>query len=109
MDDSRVQANRDANCEAVARFNLRSAREMYYVGAQAQRELMSGLAQALPAHAAGVRFLLDRGLWQGKKTYGRSRNLCLLLSVGYRALVMDDDILCQAILLAADGHGCGYR
>ena len=107
VDDSRLQANRDANCEAVTRFNLRSAREMHYVGEQAQRELMSGLVQALPAHAAGIRFLLDRELWQGKKTYGRSRTLCLLLSVGYRALVMDDDILCQAILSPQTGTGVG--
>lgn len=109
VDDSRVQANRDANSDAVSRFNLRSAREMFYLGAQAQQELLSGLVQALPAHAAGVRFLLDPGLWQGKKTYGRSRNLCLLLSVGYRALMMDDDILCQAVLppLADRGVGIG--
>ncbi len=107
VDDSRLQANRDANCEAVARFNLRSAREMLYVGEQAQRELMSGLVQALPAHAAGIRFLLDRELWHGKKTYGRSRTLCLLLSVGYRALVMDDDILCQAILSPQTEAGVG--
>jgi hypothetical protein len=107
VDDSRVQANRDANSEAVARFNLRSAREMFYLGAQAQQELLSGLVQALPAHAAGVRFLLDPELWQGKKTYGRSRNLCLLLSVGYRALVMDDDILCQAMLPPLTDTGVG--
>jgi len=107
VDDSRVQANRAANCEAVARFNLRSAREMLYVGEQAQRELISDLVQALPAHAAGVRFLLDPELWHGKKTYGRSRTLCLLLSVGYRALVMDDDILCQAILSPQTDTGVG--
>lgn len=109
VDDSRVQANRDANSEAVARFNLRSPRELFYLGVQAQQQLMSGLVQALPAHTAGVHFLLDPGPWQGEKTYGRSRNLCLLMSVGYRALVMDDDILCQAVLppLADTGVGIG--
>jgi len=109
VDDSRDQRNRDANSEAVARFNLRSAKEMHYVGAQAQQTLLSGLAAALPAHATGVRFLLDPAQWQGRKTYGRSRTLCLLLSVGCRALVMDDDILCQAILppMAEAGVGIG--
>ncbi len=107
VDDSREQANRDANREAVARFNLRSAREMFYVGAEAQQALISGLEQSLPAHASGIRFLLDPALWQGRKTYGRSRTLCLLLSVGYRALVMDDDILCQAILPPITEPGIG--
>ncbi|HEY6132200.1 MAG TPA: hypothetical protein VIV27_09280, partial [Halioglobus sp.] len=109
IDDSRERANRDANREAVATFNLHSARTMFYVGAQAQQALMSGLIEKLPSHTAGIHFLLDPSLWQGKKTFGRSRNLCLLLSVGYRALVMDDDILCQAILspLTEEGIGIG--
>jgi hypothetical protein len=109
VDDSRDPANREANCEAVARFNLRSAKEMFYVGIDAQKALITGLTEQLPQHATGIRFLLDPALWQGKKTYGRSRTLCLLLSVGYRALVMDDDILCEAILppITAAGIGLG--
>ena len=98
VDDSRDPANREANREAVAKFNLRSAKDMFYVGADIQQTLVSQLTEELPAHAAGIRFLLDSTLWQGKKTYGRSRSVCLLLSVGYRALVMDDDILCEAVL-----------
>jgi hypothetical protein len=98
VDDSREPANRAANREAVARFNLRSAKEMFYIGEEAQADLLSGLVEALPEHAVGIRFLLDGSLWSGKKTYGRARNLCLLLSVGYRAILMDDDILCEAVL-----------
>jgi len=107
VDDSRDPANRAANEELVARFNLRSAKDMFYVGEQAQHTLLSGLLEQLPAHGEGIRFLLDSPLWQGKKTYGRSRTLCLLLSVGYRALVMDDDILCQAILPPVTEAGIG--
>ncbi len=109
IDDSRDPDNRDANREAVVKFNFRSAKDMFYVGAEAQHELLSGLTETLPAHEAGIRFLLDSSEWTGKKTYGRSRTLCLLLSVGYRALVMDDDILCQAILppLTETGVGIG--
>lgn len=98
VDDSREPASRAANQETVAKFNFRSAKEMFYVGAETQAALLSGLISALPEHEAGIRFLLDSTRWQGKKTYGRSRNLCLLLSVGYRALLMDDDILCRAVL-----------
>jgi hypothetical protein len=107
VDDSREAANRDANHEAVAKFNMRSAREMFYVSEEAQAELLSGLTNALPAHADGIRFLLDRSQWLGKKTYGRSRTLCLLLSVGYRAILMDDDIVCRAIMPPITEPGIG--
>lgn len=107
VDDSRQAGHREANREAVAKFNLRSAKEMFYVGAETQAELLAGLAGALPAHAAGVHFLLDPAQWQGRKTYGRARTLCLLLSVGYRAILMDDDILCQAILPPIVDTGIG--
>jgi hypothetical protein len=107
VDDSREPGNRAANQEAVLKFNLRSAKEMFYFGADAQAELLSGLVAALPAHADGIRFLLEPALWQGRKTYGRSRTLCLLLCVGYRALIMDDDILCQAMQSPITETGIG--
>ena len=107
VDDSRDPANRAANRDAVAKFNLSSAREMFYVGEEAQQTLLAGLTAALPDHAEGIAFLLDRTRWQGRKTYGRARTLCLLLSVGYRALVMDDDILCQAMLAPISESGAG--
>ena len=107
VDDSRDPGNRAANREAVAKFNLSSSKEMFYVGEEAQQSLLADLTDSLPLHAGGIEFLLDRSRWQGRKTYGRSRNLCLLLSVGYRALLMDDDILCQAILPPISESGLG--
>jgi hypothetical protein len=107
VDDSRDPASCNTNREAVAKFNLRSAKEMFYVGSDVQQEMLSQLSSKLPMHAAGVHFLLDRSQWEGAPTYGRSRTLCLLLSVGYRALVMDDDILCQAVLPPISESGVG--
>tara|TARA_R110001592_G_scaffold215025_1_gene468204 strand:- start:59816 stop:61657 length:1842 start_codon:yes stop_codon:yes gene_type:complete len=107
IDDSRNPDNRAANREAVVQFNLRSPRDMFYIGEEAQADLLSGLIEKLPEHAEGIRFLLDRALWEGKKTFGRSRTLSLLFSVGYRALVMDDDILCQAVLPPITQQGIG--
>jgi len=107
VDDSRDPANREANREAVATFNLTSARDMYYLGAEAQASLMQGLIDALPKHESGIRFLIDAERWTGRKTYGRARSLCLLMSVGYRAIVMDDDTLCQAVLPPVTDEGIG--
>ncbi len=107
VDDSRDSANRDANREAVAKFNLRSAKDMFYVGTDAQQSLIAQLIDQLPAHSDGIRFLLDPSIFTSKKTYGRTRTLCLLLSVGYRALVMDDDILCEAYLPPIREAGVG--
>mgnify|MGYP000090568967 FL=1 len=98
VDDSRDPANQAANRDAVERFNLRSAKDMHYFGAAEQAALLDGLVRTLPEHEAGIRFLIDPTRWEGRKTYGRSRTLCLLLSIGYRAIVMDDDILCEAVL-----------
>lgn len=107
IDDSRNPEHRAANREAVVQFNLRSPTDMFYIGEEAQAQLLSGLTEQLPEHAQGIRFLLDRELWQGKKTFGRSRTLSLLFSVGYRALIMDDDILCQAVLPPVTEQGIG--
>jgi len=107
VDDSREPGNRAANREAVARFNLSSPRNMHYVGEETQQALISAMAEKHPEHEPGIRFLLDRSWWEGRKTYGRSRTLCLLLSVGYRALVMDDDILCRTVLPPVTEEGVG--
>ncbi len=97
VDDSRDGDNAARNRDLVETFNLHSARPMNYFGTEEREGLAAGLAERLPQHAEAVRFLLDREQWQGHKTYGLSRNICLLLSVGYRAVVMDDDVLCTAI------------
>ncbi|MHA7816761.1 MAG: hypothetical protein ACX93N_09810 [Pseudohaliea sp.] len=109
VDDSRRPESRQANRDAVERFNVRSARTMTYFGAEEQAEFLQRLVSELPGHERGIRFLLDPGQWTGAKTYGRSRTLCLLLSVGYRAIVMDDDILCTAVRAPLEDSGLSLR
>ncbi|KGE03043.1 hypothetical protein [Pseudohaliea rubra] len=109
VDDSRHPESRTANRDAVERFNLRSARSMSYFGAEEQAALLAHLVAELPTHEAGIRFLLDPSHWTGKKTYGRSRTLCLLLSVGCRAIVMDDDILCEAVRPPVEETGINFQ
>ncbi|MEZ5568334.1 MAG: hypothetical protein R3E54_08365 [Halioglobus sp.] len=96
VDDSRDSANAERNRELVADFNLKSARDMRYFGLTERAAFIAALSEQLPQHIPALRFLLDRAHWEGHKTYGMSRTLCLLLSVGRRALVMDDDVLCKA-------------
>ena len=105
IDDSRDAENRNRNADAVARFSTRSARTMSYFGAREQQRLLDRLIDALPGHEQGLRFLVDRTQWGPHPTYGRSRTLALLLSVGFRAIVLDDDIVCQAIRPAVPEEG----
>lgn len=98
IDDSRDLANADQNRAAVDQFNLSSPRDMHYFGAEEASQFMDQLIEARPGDEQAIRFLIDRQHWSADKTYGLARNLCLLLSVGCRALVMDDDVLCTALL-----------
>lgn len=96
VDDSRDPANREQNREALAQFNLGSPVAMTYFGSEEQATFLDSLKARLPGDAsAAVDFLFDREHWSPLPTYGRSRSLCLLLSVGERCIVMDDDVLCE--------------
>lgn len=95
VDDSRDPGNAARNREAVEQFNLVSPTSMHYVGEKEQSRLITELETALPDDLEAIRFLLQREPWQPKKTYGRARTLCLLLSVGDRCVIMDDDVLCE--------------
>ena len=44
-----------------------------------------------------IEWLLDRGAWGTAATYGMARTLAVLLSVGKRAIMLDDDILLKSI------------
>lgn len=97
IDDSRDAGNAQRNREAVEKFNLTCPRDLQYIGAEEAHQLMNSLIAELPEQEEAIRFLIDRGRWAEQKTYGLARNLCLLLSVGRRAIVMDDDVLCMAV------------
>lgn len=97
IDDSRKPENQAANRELVEKFNVTSAKTMRYFGRDAQDALIAELIAILPQHENGIRFLIDPEKWGDTPTYGRSRTLGLLLSVDSRAIVLDDDILCQAM------------
>jgi hypothetical protein len=97
VDDSREAENCVANEELIARFNTRSAKEFFYLGKKQQQAFAESLKATLgPCRGVHpVDFALGVPYRSGAATYGAARNLCLLLSVGCKALILDDDILCQ--------------
>jgi hypothetical protein len=111
VDDSRDSENRDANRELVGGFNRTSAREIHYIGVSEQQALIEGLIVRLPECERDIRFLLDAQVWQDFATFGRARNVCLMFSVGYRTLMIDDDVLLESILspIAEKGVSVGAR
>lgn len=97
IDDSKLAENREANAAHVDQFNTTSAATMEYFGEAEQAAQLNQLLSSFPEHEEGIRFLIDPARWEGKPTYGRARTLALLKSVGRRLIVLDDDVLCQAV------------
>lgn len=108
IDDSRDSANGELNRGLVAKFNLTSTKNMHYVGAVEQRRMLAQLIAAQPQDEPAIRFLLDRERWAPNKSYGLSRSMCLLLSVGYRCIVLDDDVLCHSVIPPIQQQGISF-
>jgi hypothetical protein len=109
VDDSRDPANVELNRDLVRQFNLTSPVDMRYVGRQEQSQLVRGISAQVPGSETHLDFLVGSERWAGYKTYGRTRTLCLLLSVGRRAIVLDDDIVCAAVATPHRADGVGFR
>ena len=56
---------------------------------------MEAIIRQVPALEPQVRFLIDRERWADHWTSGLARTLSLLLSVGQRLVVFDDDVVCD--------------
>lgn len=96
IDDSRRSENAAKNLELVNAFNRQSPVHIEYFGLQERKRLIKGLVERLPDLQEEIRFLLDQQRWYRHKTYSIPRSLSQLLSVGCRALMMDDDVLCHS-------------
>ena len=97
IDDSRDSDNAARNEVLVQNFSRTSPVAMKYIGAVQQAQLQQQLTEELPLAEAAIDFLIGRERWAQQASYGLSRTLCLLLSVGHRCLMMDDDVLCEAL------------
>ena len=97
IDDSKQAESLGRNTEVIGAIRGRIPVPVHHVDAAMQQALNNYLLASSPQHQNSLSFLLDADRWSGRPTYGRARNVSLLLSVGFRALVLDDDILLQAI------------
>mgnify|MGYP000008525272 FL=1 len=97
IDDSRDVALAEANRALVETHNAKAGFQVRYFGLEAREQLLAYLIAAEPHHEDSVRFLLDRQHWGDLPTYGLSRSLALLLGVGSRVMIFDDDVLCEAV------------
>lgn len=96
IDDSRDESVQRKNRLTTEAFEDKVDTPVLHFGAEEQIAFMNSIISQVPAIEAQVRFLIDRERWADHWTSGLSRTLALLLSVGQRLLVLDDDILCQA-------------
>lgn len=96
IDDSRDEKAQRRNRQITETFAAKIETPVVHFGAEEQLTFMSAIIRQVPAIEAQVRFLIDRERWAKHWTSGLARTMALLLSVGQRLLVLDDDILCEA-------------
>ncbi len=95
IDDSRTDDARARNRASTEAFAETAGTGVLYLGAEEQKGFLDAIVRQVPALEAQVRFLIDRERWAKDWTSGLARTLALLLSVGQRLVVLDDDILCE--------------
>ena len=97
IDDSKSAESMSKNAELVNSFKTQVPVPVHHVDIQMQSRLREHVLSACNQHTDSLDFLLSDAAYPGAKTYGRARNLALLLSVGVRSLILDDDIRLDAI------------
>ena len=97
IDDSKQQTSVALNANIIASHKESLPVPIAHVDPVAQQALIDHIGDAVPEAKASTSFLLDKNEWPDSATYGRARNLALVLSVGYRAVILDDDILLNAV------------
>lgn len=96
VDDSRDEIVIGQNQAIVQGFSEKLTTLVSYFGQEAQQALIQGIIQKLPGSEKSVRFLMDQSKWQAYWSSGLARNVALLLSVGKRLVMLDDDTVFAA-------------
>jgi len=97
IDDSRQPDSITENARLIAQAQDLTGLQVSHFDLAARQKLISELVAELPEYEHDIQFLLSREEWEGQATYGLARNLALLLSAGQHALLIDDDVIPEAI------------
>ncbi|MDB2644091.1 hypothetical protein N9Y37_06545 [Luminiphilus sp.] len=97
IDDSRSDAALAENARIVDHFATLFTEQVLHCDTALRNRLIAHLASTLPEAHGAIDWLIHRKGWGSQATYGQARNLALLLNVGRRMLVLDDDVLPEAI------------
>lgn len=97
IDDSRNNDSIKNNAELVRKFSRECSVELVHFDVGLREKLLTHLTSLLPDAAESINWLISRRQWGTSATYGQARNLALLLNVGKRILMLDDDIIPEAI------------
>ena len=97
IDDSRGEFNTEHNAQIIASLSSELNCAIHHVDAGKRNHLIEELKTTLPQYSQSIDWLLAHSAWGDHPTYGIARNLSLLLSVGKRVLVLDDDIIPEGI------------
>ena len=97
IDDSRQPDSVTENARLIAQAQDLTALQVSHFDHAARQQLITKLVAELPEYERDIQFLLSREEWEGQATYGLARNLALLLSAGQHALLIDDDVIPEAI------------
>jgi hypothetical protein len=108
IDDSREPESVEENASIIEAQSEGAKVPVVHVDLAIREDLIQHLKTALPECKRSVDWLLERSAWGTQPTYGLARNLALLLSVGKRALVLDDDIIPQAVNPPSAGTGLRF-
>jgi hypothetical protein len=96
------------NRETTRAFGAGAQLPVHYMGAAEQAAFMQRIIAHSPALEDALRLLVDRERWASHWTSGLARTVALLLSVGERLLVLDDDIVCSAYEPYLEQGGVGF-
>ncbi|MEK9656495.1 MAG: hypothetical protein VW202_12380, partial [Halieaceae bacterium] len=97
IDDSRQSENHTINARIIETLGSTCPVPLTHFDATQRAQLIENLKVAVPESTDTIDWLLSAASWGEIPTYGVARNFALLLSVGKRALVLDDDIMLDAI------------
>ncbi len=97
IDDSKDSKCINENTVLTGEFETEFKIPLTLFGHDQRRRYIEVLSRHLPEQTDSISFFLDSKPWGSLPTFGLARNWALLLSIGRRALIWDDDTIAEAI------------